>query len=413
MRSLFVIYPGSPLPPDHGGAIRYWNLLLTLRELGPVDVWLMQEPDEERSRLLVPECSGGRVHADVPIVRPWSPRSDLIWAARGRTPRWPDFDVVDLRRRFAAWLDPPYDLVLSADALCHHMLGSQVEGTQLVDLGDVPDRTARRELVFEARQARLRVLWPRTVYHLGRGALNLRRHRRLQQRMRRAGVVALTCSRADREHLGGAAHALLVRNGYERTGAPVGHLRPSGTPTILMQGSMRYEPNADGARFFAHEILPLIRTRRGRVRFLVVGAIDEPLRAELAALEDVEVTGFLPRIEDALARADLVVAPLRLGGGTRIKILEAFANRIPVVSTTVGAEGLDLVPGRHLLVADEPPDFAGACDRVLRSPELRTSITDAAFTLVEDQYSWPVIRQDLAAALTELVAKSAPRREPA
>jgi glycosyltransferase involved in cell wall biosynthesis len=399
VRSLFVIYPGSPLPLETGGSIRYWNLLLALRELGEVDVWLMREPDSARGELLQTELGGGRVHADHPVIPEWSPRSDAAWMFRSRLPRWPEFDVDEVRARFAAWRMPRYDVVLSADVMCFEVLGRHAPGRQVVDLGDVPDRTFARALRFEAHEAGLGVIHPRNAYRLGRGALNLHRYRRLQRDLRHRSIDLLTCSEADRSYLGSGDHVLVVPNGYERQGPPVGRAVPGDVPTILAQGAMRYAPNIDAVRYFARDVLPRIRATRGETRFLVVGAIDDDFRAELATFEGVEVLGFIPRIEDALAQADLVVAPLRLGGGTRIKILEAFSHRIPVVSTSVGAEGLDTVSGRDLLIADTTDEFASACVRLLGPGPLRQRVVDNAFALVNEKFSWPVIRADFERSL--------------
>ncbi len=414
MRSLFVVYPGSPLPLETGGSMRYWNLLGALRELGELDVWLMREPDAARGRLLQAELGGSRVHADDPVIPEWSPRSDVAWMFGSRLPRWPEFDVHEVRARFAAWRMPDYDVVLSADAMCYEVLGRHARGRQVVDLGDVPDRTFARELRFDAHAAGLDVIRPRNAYRLGRGALNLHRYRRLQRDLRRREVDLLTCSTADRSYLGGGDHVLVVPNGYERQGPPVGRTDVADVPTILLQGAMRYAPNIDAVRYFSRDILPIVRALRGRTRFVVAGAIDDDFRAELSAYDAVEVLGFVPKIEDALEQADLVVAPLRLGGGTRIKILEAFSHRIPVVSTSVGSEGLDVVSGRDLLVADTTQDFASACVQLLEpgsASTLRRDLVDNAFELVNEKYSWPVIRAEFQRTLRH-GTQQMPHREP-
>jgi glycosyltransferase involved in cell wall biosynthesis len=229
--------------------------------------------------------------------------------------------------------------------------------------------------------------------------VNLRRNRRLQTKLRRQRIDVLACSEADRDYLGGGPQVIVFPNGYERQGPPVGRAVPARVPTILIQGTMRYTPNIDAVRYFAREILPQIRNLRGETKFVVAGAIDDDVRNELAQFHGVAVLGFVPRIEDALARADLVVAPLRLGGGTRVKILEAFSHRIPVVSTSIGAEGLDVASGRELLIADEPDEFARACVRLLEGNEQRARLIDHAYDLVERKYSWPTIRSDFETVL--------------
>jgi glycosyltransferase involved in cell wall biosynthesis len=120
----------------------------------------------------------------------------------------------------------------------------------------------------------------------------------------------------------------------------------------------------------------------------------------------VTVVGQVPEIEDELARADLVVVPLRFGSGTRLKVLEAFAHRVPVVSTTLGAEGLGAEDGVHLLLADRPADLASACARLLTDTEARASLTDAAHRLFLERYTDGVV-EDAVEALARRTARPA------
>ena len=110
--------------------------------------------------------------------------------------------------------------------------------------------------------------------------------------------------------------------------------------------------------------------------------------AGLNELPDVAVVGWVPTMDVELARADVVVVPLRYGSGTRVKILEAAAHRIPIVSTTLGAEGLGFEDGTHLLIADEPYDFASACVRLLQEPQLRRRLVDEAQKAFLDHFQW-------------------------
>ena len=103
---------------------------------------------------------------------------------------------------------------------------------------------------------------------------------------------------------------------------------------------------------------------------------------------DVTVVGWVPAMDEELARADVVVVPLRYGSGTRVKILEAAAHRIPIVSTTLGAEGLGFEDGKHLLIADEPEDFASACVRLLQEPQLRRHLVDEAEKEFLARFQW-------------------------
>ncbi len=161
-------------------------------------------------------------------------------------------------------------------------------------------------------------------------------------------------------------------------------------PVMLFIGTMSYAPCVDGAIFFSQQVLPLIRKAIPNARFLIVGADPDP---EVRALESeaVEVTGRVPEIEPYYSRASICVVPLRAGGGTRLKILEAMAFGRPVVSTSIGCEGLEVRDGQDLLVADEPEKIAAQVIRLLTDKDLYRQIADEARKTVEAQYDWDAI----------------------
>jgi polysaccharide biosynthesis protein PslH len=151
---------------------------------------------------------------------------------------------------------------------------------------------------------------------------------------------------------------------------------PDGEPfTFLFVGNFDYYPNSDAARYFCAQVLPLLQASApGPFRVLFVGASPPATVCALAGEPEVTVTGPVPDVTRWYESAHAVIVPVRAGGGTRIKILEAMAHRRPVVSTTVGAEGLGATPGRHLLVADSPVDFAAECARLMRDRALRHAL---------------------------------------
>lgn len=147
---------------------------------------------------------------------------------------------------------------------------------------------------------------------------------------------------------------------------------PDGEPfTFLFVGNFDYHPNSDAARYFCAQVLPLLRAAApGPFRVRFVGASPPPTVCALTDEPEVTVTGPVADVTPWYEAAHAVIVPVRAGGGTRIKILEAFAHRRPVVSTAAGAEGLGVTAGRHLLVADSPADFAADCARLMRDPAL-------------------------------------------
>jgi len=158
---------------------------------------------------------------------------------------------------------------------------------------------------------------------------------------------------------------------------------------LTMVGSMFYPPNVDGVCWFIREVYPLVQAECPEVKLNVIGARPAPAIRQLAANNStVRVTGYVDDLTPYLQRTAAMIVPLRSGSGMRVKIVDALARGVPVVSTTVGAEGLDVIPGRHLLVADRPAGFAEAVLRLLRDPDLGRRLATAGRRLAETRYHW-------------------------
>jgi glycosyltransferase involved in cell wall biosynthesis len=166
---------------------------------------------------------------------------------------------------------------------------------------------------------------------------------------------------------------------------------------ILTMGTLYYPPNADGIRWFIQEVFSLIRSRMPRVKLTIIGKNPPKDFLKLAsdASSGIVVTGFVPDLDPYFADSTLAVIPVRAGGGMRVRILEAFARAMPVVTTTVGLEGIQAQPGRDVLVADRPADFANAVLRLLNDKALQTQLSTNGRCLVENNYDWQVILKDL------------------
>jgi sugar transferase (PEP-CTERM/EpsH1 system associated) len=178
------------------------------------------------------------------------------------------------------------------------------------------------------------------------------------------------------------------------TGVDLEAFRPSGNETprpreIAFTGSMDWMPNEDGVNWFVEEVLPLVRTRYADVTFAIVGRHPTPRVRELERHDGVIVTGSVPDVRPYLERAAVFVVPLRIGGGTRLKIYEAMAMERAVVSTTIGAEGLPLKDGEEIVRADDAPSFARAICDLLSDPARANRIGKAAATRVRAEFGWP------------------------
>jgi glycosyltransferase involved in cell wall biosynthesis len=153
---------------------------------------------------------------------------------------------------------------------------------------------------------------------------------------------------------------------------------------------MFYKPCEDGARWLIREILPLVRRHIANVETWIVGQGPGPGVLELAG-NRVSVTGEVEDVQPHYEQATVAVAPLRAGSGSRLKILEAMALGRAVVSTTLGAEGLEVEAGKHLLIADGAAEFGDAIVELIQNPALRGRLTNAARDLVEQRYDWDTI----------------------
>ncbi len=157
---------------------------------------------------------------------------------------------------------------------------------------------------------------------------------------------------------------------------------------IAFSGNLEYAPNLSAIRFFKEKIWPALRSRPD-LKWKIIGKNPEAIRSIIAGDPRIEVTGSIDDAIDELAAAQVAVVPLLAGSGTRIKILEAWAAGTPVVSTTTGAQGLECRNQEHLLLADQPEQFAKAVSRLLDSSQERTQIGAAGRRLYEERYTWP------------------------
>jgi polysaccharide biosynthesis protein PslH len=161
---------------------------------------------------------------------------------------------------------------------------------------------------------------------------------------------------------------------------------------LVFLGSMDWMPNIDGATWFAAEVLPLLRRRHPECTIALVGRKPSPALSALASKDPrLQVTGTVPDVRPWLHGAKVSIVPLRVGGGTRLKIYEAMAAGVPVVSTTIGAEGLDVNDGETIRLADSPDSFAEACAELLADEQARRRMAAAAHAMVAERYSWEAV----------------------
>jgi glycosyltransferase involved in cell wall biosynthesis len=190
-------------------------------------------------------------------------------------------------------------------------------------------------------------------------------------------------------------------------GVDIGEFRPSEAEvepeSIVFNGLLRYRPNLDAAMYLVDEIWPRVRARRPAARLWIVGRGD-PEDIRRLSRPGVVVTGEVPDVRPYLERAAVVVVPVRMGGGTRLKVVEALAMAKPVVTTTLGCEGIDVEHGRDVLIADDADSTAAAIDRLFADPALGARLGSAGRDLAVYRYSWRDAGDRLESLLEDVLA---------
>lgn len=394
-RLLFVTEK-FPYPKDDGGQIRSHAVLEALAAAFPVTLLSHaagSQADEEAIRALgveVETCGAKRPALTVP----W-------FAAQALFTREP----YPMRKNFSgAILAAIRSRIARGEVRALHL--NHLDAAQYVEhLGQ--DR-GRVRTVFDTHNllARMYERFASTSANpLRRGYATIQwwRMARYEPAILRAVDRVLVCSDLERDlvRVAGARDAMVVPNGvdvgeYSRrpraavdVGEPFGPPRAAaGRPTILFTGGLGYAPNAEGLRWFVGEVLPELRKLLPRFRLVVVGKGAPPSLLALAVPGEIEFAGWVEDVRTKLAEADLSIAPLRVGGGTRIKILESMAAGVPVVATRVGAEGIEASDGESILLADEPAAMARAIADLARDPSRARRIADRARELVAERYDW-------------------------
>jgi len=244
-------------------------------------------------------------------------------------------------------------------------------------------------------------LWRRALLEL-----EWRKMRRYEAQACTRPRLTIAVSEADRSML--AAQAPRARVCAIPTGVDSAYFTPNGSEErpgeLVFTGAMDWFPNEDGILHFVEVVLPRIRDAAPDASLTVVGRNPGPRLQRLTAVPGVRITGTVQDVRPYVAPAAVCVVPLRVGGGTRLKIFEALAMGKAVVSTTVGAEGLPLVPGTHFVQADDPAQFADSVVALLRDPARRRALGSAGRRLVEERHSWSQVVREFEARCEEVTA---------
>ncbi|MEQ1895168.1 MAG: glycosyltransferase family 4 protein [Planctomycetota bacterium] len=375
MKVLFVC-PFVPWPLVNGGKIRTYHLLRAAARECEVHVRVIQEPEP----VLDAAAALEEFAASVRFFERSRP---------GRIARW---QLPKLERWFhsRALLEAVHADLASGDFKLVHL-------DELLLARIVPD--GRTIPVVQHHHKLDTVLYESLSLRAGlEQRFDRWKLRRLEAESARRYRHHLLCSQDDADTLRarhGALDCAVVPSGFDPERFQLGpNAPPRAAARLLFLGSMDYGPNVEAVLRFARESLPAIRAARPETVFEIVGANPT---AEVRALAGpgVLVTGRVDTVQPYLARASALVVPLAIGGGTRLKIVEALALSTPVVSTTIGAQGLGLVDGTHLALADGGEAFARATLALLADPAHAARLAARGRTWVDEHYRWSVLGREL------------------
>lgn len=400
MRIAFVA-ARPPYPLDSGGRIRTFHLLQSVSQVHDVTLVTTAEGDRDRDALAaLGEAVGKITIRAVAVGRRAAPLRRVARGIRALSGPLPYTWVTYCDPRFRnhiKWVlgERQYDLVH-----CDH-----IHVAQAVAGLDTPPRLLHahniESVIFRRLAEHESSLWRRPLI-----AWQARKTMRAEAEAHRyfdRSVVVSDVDRVELERISPGRAISVVPNGVDPAWLePVGGVELA--PTMVFAGAMDWVPNIDGVGFFVREVLPRIRQQIPDAALWVVGRTPPPSLARSWTAAGVRVTGTVLDVRPFVARARLVVVPLRIGGGTRLKILEAWAMRKAVLSSTVGAEGLPVVDGENIALADTPEAMAASAVSLLRNPNQAARLGAAGRQVVEDQFTWPRVAGRLLDAYEETVA---------
>jgi len=387
MKILFLT-PQLPYPPQKGTALRNWGLISGLAERH--DIALLSFLDPRQPSCVEPplerRCRTEVIH---PPSRSTLDRLRTLFTAKPDMAR--RLDSPTYAERLADWLErETFDVV-------------QIEGIELAPYLDVIEEAEPRpfvvfddhncEYLLQKRTFKTDLAnpfrWPAAIYSF----IQWQRLKRYEAKVCRRADHVLAVSQADAAALKKIVPQVeitVVPNGID-TSVYTPKLVNHRNPLTVFTGTMDFRPNVDAVLWYTRQVWPLIKAEEPEARFVVVGQRPHKRLEELRRDPSIRVTGHVEEVRPYIKEASVYVAPLRMGGGTRLKLLEAMAMGKPVVATRLGAEGYPITDGQELLLADSPTAFAQAVIELLRSRTLRADLGRAARSFVEANYDWQAI----------------------
>jgi len=393
-KRILLLTPQFPYPPHQGTTLRNYNLIAGLARRHEVHLLCFGEPAEADRVPIDDLCRG------VQVIHP--PQRSMGQRLKGLVfSRLPDMaqrlPSASFQAALATTLDreDPDIVEVEAIELAQYLFqaaghrGGSKRPLLVFDDHNAEYVLQQRAFDTDVRQPKR---WIGAVYSF----IQWQRLRAYERHACRIADRVVACSEADAQALRLLVPGLepaIVPNGvdmdyYTAPVMPLAADEAPGAHDLVFTAKMDFRPNVDAVLWFVQEVLPLIRRESPETRFWAVGKDPHPRLAVLAGDPGIRLTGWVEDVRPYIAAAAVYLVPLRIGGGTRLKVLEAMAMGKAIVSTTLGCEGFDLVPGQELVTADTPATFASAVVTLLRDPEGRARLGAAGRRFAGARYDW-------------------------
>jgi sugar transferase (PEP-CTERM/EpsH1 system associated) len=395
---------GGLVPPDTGGKIRSYNILRELARRHSVTFFSFYAAHDNDLHPDLKNVFDRVICLPLRLPAPKSPAELLDYCLHLLSPR--PYNITkycrpEVRRQLRLLLKQEnYDVIV-----CDFMVAAGVvpwnwPTPKVLFTHNVEATIWRRHYQVAANPLWKAISW-----------LEWRRMEAAERRYLRLADRVLTVSETDRDAF--APFVAPAKLTVIPTGVDVEYFQPmpvdEAANSLVFTGSMDWLPNEDAIFYFVQAILPLIKQQCPEVSLKVVGrSPSRKLQALVQQEKSVRLTGWVEDIRPFVARGSICIVPLRIGGGTRLKIFEAMAMSKAVVSTSLGAEGLPVQAGENILLADTPNDFAESVVSLLRDPSERKRLGASARALVQEKYSWPKVAESFARILQDVIARPTP-----
>jgi len=402
MKILYLI-PYSPANPVFGGALRIFHLLTHLCRYHDVTVAGFSTPEEEGALIKQFPLLAGKTHF---VDYPNSGKSTRWCLIKSLFTAHSSWHQITRSKQFQRKLDQllaaeSFDIIQSEFPVMA-MFRYNSRAIKIIDSHNV-------EYDNFKRMAKVKNPFKKLFYHLE--AYKFYREEKAACGQQDALLVTSMRDISIYDQILPDVPKYLIPNGVDTTFFQPFKTRPD-PHSMIFVGMMKYVPNYDGITWFLDEVFPKILEQVPDATITIVGK-NPPQSILQRANRNIVVTGFVEDTRPYIEKSSVYVVPLRMGGGTRLKIMESLAMKKPIVTTTIGCEGIDVVNGQSALIADNPHEFAARVVELFENPQRVAGITDKGYKLVNDRYRWESIGHQMDQAYEELTGRQSVPSEPA